>query len=60
MIAIVFVVTAMVLLIVALVLFVRGRRDAPQGTPLPNGRGILLLTLAGLVLALASQLPIFR
>ncbi|EPD84549.1 hypothetical protein GCM10023065_27660 [Microbacterium laevaniformans] len=60
MIAIVFVVTAMVLLIVALVLFVRGRRDAPQGTPLPNGRGILLLTLAGLVLALASQLPVFR
>ncbi|EIC07477.1 MAG: hypothetical protein BGN98_06740 [Microbacterium sp. 69-7] len=60
MIAIVFVVTAMILLIVALVLFVRGRRDAPQGTPLPNGRGILLLTLAGLVLALASQLPIFR
>jgi hypothetical protein len=59
-IAIVFVVTAMVLLIVALVLFVRGRRDAPQGTPLPNGRGILLLTLAGLVLALASQLPVFR
>ncbi|GAA3026750.1 hypothetical protein [Microbacterium dextranolyticum] len=57
---IVLVVTAMILLIVALVLFVRGRRDAPQGTPLPNGRGILLLTLAGLVLALASQLPIFR
>ncbi|AXA96531.1 hypothetical protein E5344_04310 [Microbacterium laevaniformans] len=60
MIAIVFVVTAMALLIVALVLFVRGRRDAPQGTPLPNGRGILLLTLAGLVLALASQLPVFH
>jgi len=59
-IAIVFVVTAMALLIVALVLFVRGRRDAPQGTPLPNGRGILLLTLAGLVLALASQLPVFH
>lgn len=58
--AIVFVVTALILLIVALVLFVRGRRDAPQGTPLPNGRGILLLTLAGLVFALASQLPIFR
>ncbi|QRY39864.1 hypothetical protein JVX92_10025 [Microbacterium hominis] len=60
MMAIVFVVTAMILLIVALVLFVRGRRDAPQGTPLPNGRGILLLTLAGLVFALASQLPLFR
>ena len=60
MIAIVFVVTAMILLIVALVLFVRGRRDAPQGTPLPNGRGIMLLTFAGLILALASQLPIFQ
>ncbi len=58
--AIVFVVTAMILLIVALAMLVRGRRDAPQGTPLPNGRGILLLTLAGLVFALASQLPIFR
>ena len=59
MIAIVFVVTAMILLIVALVLFVRGRRDAPQGTPLPNGRGIMVLTFAGLILSLASQLPIF-
>jgi len=58
--AVVLVVTAMMLLIVALVLFVRGRRDAPQGTPLPNGRGILVLTLAGLVLALASQLPVFH
>ena len=57
---VVLIITAMVLLIVALVLFVRGRRDAPQGTPLPNGRGILLLTLAGLVLALASQLPVFH
>lgn len=58
--AIVLIVTALALLIVALVLFVRGRRDAPQGTPLPNGRGIMVLTLAGLVLALASQLPLFR
>lgn len=58
--AIVLVVTALALLVIALVLFLRGRRDAPQGTPLPNGRGIMLLTLAGLVLALASQLPIFQ
>lgn len=58
--AVVLVVTAMIVLIVALVLFVRGRRDAPQGTPLPNGRGILLLTLLGLLLALASQVPIFQ
>ena len=55
----VLVLTALAVLIVALVLFVRGRRDAPQGTPLPNGRGILLLTLAGLPFALASQLPVF-
>lgn len=60
MIAIVLVLTGLALLITALVLFLRGRRDAPQGTPLPNGRGIMLLTFAGLLLALASQLPIFR
>ncbi len=58
--AIVLVVTALAVLVFALVLFLRGRRDAPQGTPLPNGRGIVLLTLAGLVLALASQLPVFQ
>lgn len=58
--AFVLVSTGLVLLLVALVLFVRGRREAPQGTPLPNGRGIMLLTFAGLILALASQLPVFR
>lgn len=56
----VFVLTGLALLLVALVLFVRGRMDAPQGTPLPNGRGIMLLTFAGLLFALASQLPVFR
>ncbi|APZ33129.1 hypothetical protein BOH66_01560 [Microbacterium aurum] len=60
MMALFLVVTAFALLIAALVLFLRGRRDAPQGTPLPNGRGIALLTVVGLVLALASQLPVFR
>lgn len=55
-----FILTALALLVTALVLFVRGRKDAPQGTPLPNGRGIMLLTFAGLLLALASQLPLFR
>ncbi|KZE88395.1 hypothetical protein [Microbacterium sp. TNHR37B] len=54
------VLSGMVVLIVALVLFLRGRRDAPQGTPLPNGRALVLLTLLGLMLALASQLPVFR
>ncbi|WP_336630503.1 MULTISPECIES: hypothetical protein [unclassified Microbacterium] len=58
--AVFFVLTGLALLITALVLFVRGRKDAPQGTPLPNGRGIMLLTFAGLLLALASQLPLFR
>lgn len=57
--AVFMVLTALALLITALVLFLRGRKDAPQGTPLPNGRGIMLLTFAGLILALASQLPIF-
>lgn len=54
------VLSGMVVLIVALVLFLRGRRDAPQGTPLPNGRALVLLTLLGLMLTLASQLPVFR
>ncbi|WP_282838077.1 hypothetical protein [Microbacterium flavum] len=58
--ALVLILTALALLIIALILFIQGRKDAPQGTPLPNGRGIMLLTLAGLVLALASQLPIFH
>ena len=60
MIALVLVLTALAVLMTALVLFVRGRKDAPQGTPLPNGRGIMVLTFAGLILALASQLPAFR
>ena len=55
--ALILILTGLALLIIALVLFVQGRKDAPQGTPLPNGRGILALTLAGLLLALASQLP---
>ncbi|MBN9223209.1 MAG: hypothetical protein ABS63_00570 [Microbacterium sp. SCN 70-27] len=60
MMAIVLALTGLAVLVLALVLFVRGRKDAPQGTPLPNGRGIMLLTFAGLILALASQLPFFR
>ncbi len=53
-------VSALVVLLVVLVLFVRGRREAPQGTPLPNGRALVILTFLGLMLALASQLPAFR
>jgi hypothetical protein len=52
--------SGMALLLVVLVLFVRARREAPQGTPLPNGRALVILTFLGLMLALASQLPIFR
>ena len=55
----VLVLSGLALLLVVLVLFVRGRRDAPQGTPLPNGRAMVILTFAGLTLALASQLPTF-
>ncbi|MCT9819657.1 hypothetical protein N3K63_05075 [Microbacterium sp. W1N] len=58
--SLVLVISALAVLVVALVLFLRGRRDAPQGTALPNGRGIVILTVLGLVLALASQLPVFR
>lgn len=58
--SLVLVVSALAILVIALVMFLRGRRDAPQGTPLPNGRGIVILTVLGLVLALASQLPIFK
>lgn len=52
--------SALAVLVVTLVLFLRARKDAPQGTPLPNGRALVLMTLLGLVLALASQLPVFR
>lgn len=53
------VLSGLAVLLVALVLFLRARREAPQGTPLPNGRALVLLTLLGLMLALASQLPVF-
>jgi hypothetical protein len=54
------VLSGLAVLLVVLVLFLRARRDAPQGTPLPNGRALVLLTLLGLMLTLASQLPVFR
>ena len=58
--ALVLALSALAVLAVTLVLFVRARREAPQGTPLPNGRSLVVMTLVGLTLALASQLPIFR
>ncbi|WP_292835654.1 hypothetical protein [Microbacterium sp.] len=57
--AVFLVLSALALLVFTLVLFVRARREAPQGTPLPNGRALVLMTLLGLMLALASQLPVF-
>ncbi|WP_231637129.1 hypothetical protein [Microbacterium sp. No. 7] len=57
--SLVLVLSALAILLLVLVLFVRGRRDAPQGTPLPNGRSLVILTFVGLLLALASQLPMF-
>lgn len=58
--ALVLALSALVVLLVTLVLFLRARKVAPQGTPLPNGRALILMTLLGLMLALASQLPAFR
>ncbi len=58
--AVILAVSALVVLLVTLVLFVQARKDAPQGTPLPNGRALVLMTLLGLMLALASQLPAFH
>ncbi len=58
--ALVLALSALAVLAVTLVLFLRARREAPQGTPLPNGRSLVVMTLVGLMLALASQLPIFR
>lgn len=58
--ALVLALSALVVLVITLVMFLRARKDAPQGTPLPNGRALVLMTFIGLVLALASQLPAFR
>lgn len=58
--AVVLALSALALLVVTLLLFLKARKDAPQGTPLPNGRALVLMTLLGLMLALASQLPMFR
>ncbi|MEZ3161549.1 hypothetical protein AB1K54_13550 [Microbacterium sp. BWT-B31] len=58
--SIVLAVSGLVVLTIALVLFVRSKRDAPQGNAISNGRGLVLLTVLGLMLGLASQLPFFK
>ncbi|MCR2783207.1 MULTISPECIES: hypothetical protein [unclassified Microbacterium] len=53
-------VSGLAVLLVALVLFVRTSRQASESGATTNRRAVLVLTLLGLVLALASQLPIFQ
>lgn len=53
-------VSGLVILLVALVLFVRSSRQASASGATTNRRSVLVLTLLGLLLALASQLPVFQ
>lgn len=53
-------VSGLLVLLVALVLFVRSSRQASAAGATTNRRSVLVLTLLGLMLALASQLPIFQ
>lgn len=58
--AIVLGVSGLAVLLVALVLFVRSSRQATAAGATTNRRAVLVLTFLGLLLALASQLPIFQ
>ena len=58
--AIVLGVTGLVVLLGALVIFVRSSRQASAAGATTNRRAVLVLTLLGLLLALASQLPVFQ
>ncbi|MBD7957539.1 hypothetical protein H9651_07795 [Microbacterium sp. Sa4CUA7] len=58
--AIVLGVTGLLVLLVALMIFVRSSRQATAAGATTNRRSVLVLTLLGLLLALASQLPIFQ
>lgn len=51
--------TGMAVLVVALVLFVRSSREKTEAGTTGHRRGIAILVGVGLMLALASQLPIF-
>jgi hypothetical protein len=57
--AILLAVTGLGLLLVALVLFVRSSRTASAEGATTNRRSLVMLTLLGLLLGLASQLPVF-
>jgi len=52
--------SGLALLAVALVLFLRTQKEASASGATTNRRGVLILTLLGLMLALSSQLPIFQ
>jgi hypothetical protein len=57
--AILLALTGLGLLLVALVLFVRSSRAASAEGATTNRRSLVMLTLLGLLLGLASQLPVF-
>ncbi|GAA5036728.1 hypothetical protein ACFQRL_09710 [Microbacterium fluvii] len=58
--SIVLALTGLALLLVALVMFVRTSKTASEHGATTNRRAIVVLTLLGLALGLASQLPAFR
>ncbi|GLJ80630.1 hypothetical protein [Microbacterium imperiale] len=59
--SIVLALTGLAVLLIALVIFVRNQRIGDDGTNRGSTRrGIILLTFFGLVLGLASQLPVFQ
>ncbi|KAA9089490.1 hypothetical protein F6B42_03135 [Microbacterium radiodurans] len=61
MMAVVLALTGLIVLLIALVIFVRNQRIGDDGTNRGSTRrGLILLTFLGLVLALASQLPVFQ
>lgn len=58
--SIVLALSGLALLVIALILFVRTSREATASGATTNRRGIIILVFLGLLLGLASQLPIFR
>ncbi|MEH3089836.1 MAG: hypothetical protein PGN24_09660 [Microbacterium arborescens] len=59
--SIVLALTGLAILLIALVIFVRNQRIGDDGTNQGSTRrGIILLMFFGLLLGLASQLPVFQ
>lgn len=59
--SIILLITAMVLLTFATVIYVKNRNIGTDGTNAGSTRrGLIVLIFLGLVFALASQLPVFR